>query len=352
MLKSHTRRFAKVATASLLFIGTPVLALSGAEEAAFESEMGEARSKMMGQSAAALEHARNARKIARGESTKAKKARLTATWMEAEALMRLNRSGEASPIIARTLDETAGSFHGSKLHADLLRTHGSLQARSGQFADALPAFDKAQALYEDLGESRSRAIVLLNIGSLYSGAQQFDKALSYFEQGQKAFPQDEGLSLSAHNNSGNALKGLGRYAEAQSAFERALETAPAKGSPLLTARILTNIAAVQVADGRAQSAKASALQAMELAKEHAPDWARFVDGVLAQIEMENGDLTTAQKHIERAFEGENLEATAAHFRDFHKTAADLYTRTGDQNQSDLHKAALTRLNAKVAQLQG
>lgn len=352
MLKSHKRKFAQIAAVAALFAGTPAMALSGAEEAEFDSEMGEARSKMMGQSAAALEHARNARKIARGESVRAKRARLTATWLEAQALMRLNRSGEASPMIRSTLNEAAGSFHGSKLHADLLCTQGSLQARSGQFAEALPALLEAQTLYEALGENRSQAIVLINIGSLYSGARQFDKALGYFERGQKAFPKDPSLSLSAHNNIGNALKGLARYSEAESAFGRALETAPAKDSPLLTARILTNIAAVQVADGRAQSAKASALEAMEIAKEHAPDWARFVDGVLAQVELANGDLTKAQTHIERAFEGENLGETAAHFHDFHETAADLYTQMGDTNQSDLHTSALTRLNANVAQIDG
>lgn len=352
MLKSHSRKLTKIAATAFLFVGAPAMALSSAEEAAFDSEIGEARSKMMGQSAAALEHARNARKIARGESSKAQMARLTASWLEAEALMRLNRAGEASPIIEVTLKEASGSFHGSKLHADLLRSQGSIKARSGQFADALPVFKQAQALYDTLGDKRSQAIVLLNIGSLYSGAHQFEQALMYFQQGNEAFPEDPALSLSAHNNIGNALKGLARYSEAQSAFALALETAPAKGSPLLTARILTNIAAVQVADGRSQEAKATALEAMELAQEHAPDWARFVDGVLAQVEMANGDLGKAQAHIERAFEGENLEATAAHFRDFHETAAELYTQLGDQSQSEQHKSALARLNAKVAQLEG
>lgn len=352
MLKSSKVTLTSIAAIATLFAGAPAYALAGAEEAAFNSEIGEARSKMLGQSAAALEHARNARKMARGETSEAQKARLTATYLEAEALMRLNRTGEASPIIQRTLEEAAGSFEGSKLHADLLRSHAGLQARGGQFADALPAFKQAQALYRDLGESRSQAIVLLNIGSLYSGARQFEKALNYFEQGQQAFPEDAGLALAAHNNMGNALKGLGRYAEAQSSFERALATEPVKDSHLLTARILTNIAAVQIADGRGGLAKTSAHKAMELAKEHAPQWARFVDGVLAQVELANGDLVKAKAHITRAFEGENLEATAAHFRDFHKTAAELYTRTGDGDQSVLHKAALTRLNAKVAQLQG
>jgi tetratricopeptide (TPR) repeat protein len=225
MLKSHFEKLTSVAIAALLVTGAPASALSGAEAAAFESEIGEARTKMMGQSAAALEHARNARKIARGETSEAKLARLTASYLEAEALLRLNRSGEASPILQSTLTEAEGSFEGSKLHADLLRSSASLQARMGQFADALPLFRKAQATYKELGEDRSRAIVLMNIGSLYSGARQFEDALAYFEQGHQAFPEDADFALSVHNNSGNALKGLGRYAEAESAFGRARNTA-------------------------------------------------------------------------------------------------------------------------------
>lgn len=352
MLKSHTQMLTKIAAATVLMVSAPAVALSGAEEAAFEAEIGEAKSKMMGHSAEALTHARNAGKIARGESSSAKKARLTARWLEAEALMRLNRSGEASPIIELTLAETADNFDGSKLHADLLRSHGSLKARQGEFSLALPAFKQAQEIYQDVGENRSRAIVLLSIGSVYSGAHQFDSALMYFQQGLEAFPEDPALALSGHNNSGNALKGLGRYSEAESSFALALEAAKAKGSPLLEARIMTNIAAVQVADGRAEEAKATALQAMALAQEHAPGWARFVDGVLAQVELANGNVDTAQMHIERTFDGESLEATAAHFRDFHETAAKIYAASGQQSHHELHKAALTRLNSKVAQLDG
>jgi tetratricopeptide (TPR) repeat protein len=351
MLKAHFSKVTLIAAATVCTLSAPAMALSGVAEAEFEAEISEARAKMMGHSAAALEHARNANKIARGESTKAQKARLTARWLEAEALMRLNRSGEASPIIEGALSETAGSFNGSKLHADLLRSHGSLQARQGNFTAALPAFDKAQELYKALGENRSRSIVLLSVGSVYSGARNFDRALSVFQEAKETFPDDPALSLSAHNNSGNALKGLGRYTEAETEFTLALEVAQAKNSPLLNARILTNIAAVQVMDGRTQAAEATAHKAMELAREHGPNWARFVDGVLAQVELNKGDLDRAQAHIEQTFEGEDLEATAAHFRDFHESAVQIYERAGQTAQSKLHLTALQRLDAQVAQLE-
>ncbi|MEM1052036.1 MAG: hypothetical protein AAGI28_08070 [Pseudomonadota bacterium] len=350
MLKSNFHKLAPVMAAALLVIGSPAAALSGAEEAAFEAEIGEARSKMMSHSAAALKHARNATQIARGENTKAQKARLTARWLEAEALMRLNRANEASPIIKSALRETSASFEGSKLHADLLRSHGSLQARAGAFAEALSNFTDAEKLYQDIGEDRSRAIVLLSIGSLYSGARDFEKALGHFTAAAQAFPNDPALSLSIHNNSGNALKGLGRYSDAEREFTSALSTQKAKSSPILKARILTNIASTQVMDRRTVEAEATAQEAMAIAQEHAPGWARFIDGVLAQIELRKGNLDIAQAYIERAFDGEDLATTASHFREFHETAVVIYERAGRSAHTESHQAALERLDSQIAKL--
>jgi len=339
-----------MAAAALLATASPALALSSAEAEAFEAEISLAKSNMMGQSATALKHARKARSLVASESVKAKKARLTAKWLEAEALMRMNRAGEAAPILDHAASETAKHFDGSKLHADLLRSQGSLNARKGDFAVALPAFTKAQGLYAELGEARSQAIVLLNIGSLYSGAREFETALGYFRQGHEAFPEDPALGLSAHNNMGNALKGLGRYAEAEAAFAKALTLAKQKPSAMLEARILTNIASVQSLGGNLQGAEETARTAMVLAKEHAPNWARFINGVLAQIEVAKGDANRAKTHLDRAFDGEDLAKTAAHFREFHETAVQVYSTLGEETQLEKHNAALERLNAQVASL--
>jgi len=350
MLKSLYNALAPVTAAALIAIASPALALSAAEEAAFEAEIGEAKSKMMAHSATALKHARKASTLALGESVKAKKARLTAQWLEAEALLRLNRSGDAIAIIDKAIAEAETAFSGSKLHADLLRSQGSLNARGGAFSVALPSFLKAQELYADLGEARSQAIVLLNIGSLYSGAREFEQSIAYFRKGRDAFPKDPGLALSAHNNIGNALKGLGRYQEAETAFSKALEFAKQKSSPMLEARILTNIASTQVMGGDAVKAETTATTAMEIAQEHAPTWARFIDGVLAQIELSKGNLAKAETHLERAFDGEDLAKTAAHFREFHETAAECFSRSGNEQQAAAHRAALDRLNRQVAKL--
>ena len=348
MLSNQRPNCVLIAAAALLTTASPALALSSTEAEAFEAEISLAKSNMMGKSATALKHARKARSLVASESAKADKARLTAQWLEAEALMRMNRAGDAAPILGKAVSETAKRFEGSKLHADLLRSQGSLNARKGDFAVALPAFTKAQGLYAGLGEARGQAIVLLNIGSLYSSAREFETALEYFRQGHEAFPEDPALGLSAHNNMGNALKGLGRHEESEAAFAKALALAKQKPSAMLEARILTNIASVQALGGNVAGAEETAKTAMTIAKEHAPNWARFIDGVLAQIELAKGNIDSAETHLVRAFDGEDLAKTAAHFREFHETAVQVYSVLGKEAQVEKHNEALERLNAQVA----
>lgn len=352
MLKVIHRTVAPVIATALLSLGAPAMALSAEAEAAFEAEIREARSNMMAHSDRALDHARKAAKVASGETAKAWQAKLTAQWLEAEALMRLNQHGDASPIINAALEQTASRFAGSKLHADLLRSHGSLSARNGQFAAALGSFQQAQDIFAALGEDRSRAIVLQNIGSVYSGANEFERALEYYRQSEQVFAGDPALSLSAHNNIGNALKGLGRYEEAAARFAAALELAKAKSSPLLEARILTNVAAAQVLGGKLDQGEETAHKAMAIAAEHAPGWMRFIEGVLAQVEFQRGQDGEAQKRIEAAFAGEDLTKTAADFREFHETAVEIYGRAGNAMAVANHRAAIERLNAQVARIAG
>ena len=350
MLKVTHRTVAPFAAGALLALCTPAIAMTAESEAAFEAEISHAKSKMMGHSARALEHARRAAKAAAGETARAKKAKLTARWLEAEALMRLNRAGEASQIIDKAVAETAESFSGSKLHADLLRSQGSLNARRGKFGAALFSFEEAKNAYAALGEDRSRAMALQNIGSVYSAARDFEQALNFFRQANDIFPSDPALSLAAHNNMGNALKGLGRYEEAASHFGKAIEAAKARKSPSLEARILTNIASVQALGGSTTEAEKTAATAIGLAKEHAPGWARFVEGVFAQIALSRGDLDEAKSHIERAFTGEDPAKTGAHFREFHEAAVEIFTLSDEPANADLHRGALDRLDAKVAKL--
>jgi diguanylate cyclase (GGDEF)-like protein len=341
---------ALLATPILIVSAAPAFATPPADQAAFEAAIGQAKSMMMADSAAALESARKAERLVTGDSKEAQTARLTAQWLKGEALMRLNRADEAAQTIQSAIEEIAANFPGSKLHADLLRSDASLKMSQGNYGEALSCFLEAHELYEALGEDRSRAIVLQNIGSLYSDARDYERVLRYYKQAKGAFPEDKALSLSAHNNTGNALKELGRYEEAEAEFQDALGVAVQMDSPLLEARILTNIASAQYLAGNLDAAAQSIERAQNIASSNAPEWLTFVYGVKGQIALARRDAGTARMYLARTFEGEDLGKTSPFFRDFHQTAYEAYSQSGNYQLAVQHLAAFNRIDGDAAEI--
>lgn len=316
----------------------------------FEETINEAKASMMADSAAALDLARKAKGLVQGEDRPAEEARLTAQWLEAEALMRLNRADEAAEIISAALKKTQTEFKGSKLHADLLRSKAGLSVLQGQYGNALSAFLEAHELYGALDEDRSRAIVLQNIGSLYADARDYPRVLSYYRQASEAFPGDVALELSSHNNIGNAYKELGRFEEAEVAFLSALATAEKMDSPLLEARILTNIASTQYLAGDYSKAERTVERGLRIAYESAPEWRPFLYGVRAQIALARGNRLRAEDYLARTFANEDLTATSPYFRDFHETAYKVYSAAGQYNLALEHFAAFHRIDDEAREL--
>ena len=350
MLKGATKPFAAVAAALLLGIASPVVADSHPQAETFKATIDEAKSLMMADSAAALDLARKAKSQVKGESDAAAKDRLTAQWLEGEALMRLNRADEAGEIIDAALKEAEKSFPNDKLYADLLRSQASFKAGAGKYGEALDFFLSAHNRYEALGENRSRAIVLQNIGSLYSDARDYERVLRYYRQANDAFPEDNALALSALNNTANALKELDRLDEAEREFRKALSVAGEMGSPMLEARILTNIASTQFLKGDYAEADKTAQRGLRIAYDGAPEWRPFLYGVRAQIANARGNLAGAERFIAQTFAGENLAETSPFFRDFHDTAYKVYSARGEHKLAADHLAAFHRIDGQARDL--
>ena len=349
-MKGIVKTHALLASAILLACASAAIAQEKKPPAPYEESIAAAKSQMMADSSEALKFAIKAEQLAKGNGDDVALARLTAKWLQGEALMRLNRSEEAETIIAEALAEVARSAPNDKLHADLLRSHAGLQASKGEYAEALTAFQKAHDRYKLLGESRSQAIVLQNMGSLYADARDYERVLSYYREATSVFPEDSALSLSAHNNKGNALRELGRYDEAEKEFQQALSVAGKMASPMLEARILTNIASTQFQNGQMAAAEQSIAQAMRLASRDAPDWMPLLHGVKAQIASARNNTASARYHMDLAFQGQDLKNTSAHFRDFHETAYEIYSNTGEYRLAAEHMAAFNRIDSQARDL--
>ena len=342
-------RCALLIAPALIWLGVPATA-ENQEKGAFDAEIGQAKSMMMADSSMALEHAQKAAELVSGDGEEAQQARLTAQWLEGEALMRLNRADEAAQTIRSAISEITLNFPGSKLHADLLRSDASLKVSMGQYGEALSSYLEAHELFDALNEDRSRAIVLQNIGSLYSDARDYERVLRYYRQAKEIYPNDKALSLSAYNNTGNALKELERYEEAEEAFLSALGVAVQMDSPLLEARILTNIASAQYLAGNLERADRTIQRGLNIATNSAPEWLPFLYGVKAQIAFAKGDTATARRYLLNTFEGEDLSSTSPYFRDFHETAYKAFSASDNYKLAAQHLEAFHRIDGEASKI--
>lgn len=338
--------------AAALLCASPALGQSvqPVPQTPYERHIAAAKAQMMGDSSAALAAAIDAEKAAAAVRENPGMARLTAKWLQGEALMRLNRAPEAETLISEALNEVARIAPRDKLHADLLRSRAGLHASSGDYGMALVHFQQAHDRYKALGEARSQAIVLQNIGSLYSVARDYERVLNYYREATEVFAEDDALSLSAHNNKGNAFKELGRYDEAEKEFTLALAVASRMESPMLEARILTNIASTQFLAGHLEAAQQTIEQGMRLARRAAPEWLPFLFGVRAQIADKRGNSALAADFLTKAFADQDLTKTSHFFRDFHETAYRIHSARGEYRSAFEHLAAFNRIDSQARDL--
>ena len=303
-----------------------------------------AKQSMMSNPSDALAEARKAVKLVSSNGAEAAIERATAAWLEGEALTRLNHPDQAKPILDRALAEVKRVAPRTKLHADLLRSQSTVAALDGAIALAMQNLQQAHGIYRGLGDSRSQSIVLQNIGAIHADVKDHAQALHYYELAQEAYSDDPMMALAANNNRGNSYKELGRFGDAVAAYRLALKSARETGSPLLEARILTNIASAELLDGKIARADATLKRGLAVANGEAADWRPFLWGVRAQVRHTRGQDSEAGALLEKTFAGQDLAKTTLLFRDFHETAYRVYDSLGQYDKAVAHLAALKRLD--------
>jgi diguanylate cyclase (GGDEF)-like protein len=313
--------------------------------AEFSARIASAKSAMMSNPDVALGEARAAGAFARSmQGEKAELAKATSLWLEGEATARLNQPQKAKPIIEAALALAVQHAPGSKLHGDILKSRAGIAAIAGDPQGALQMLHEAHAIYGKLGEARAQAIALQQMGSIYSEARDYPRVLQYYEQANEIFSGDPALTLSSHNNRGNAYKDMGEFGKAEQEFAEALKVAREMHSPLLEVRILTNLAEAQALQGHLQQADATAAAGLEKASGGAAEWGPYLWGVRAQVAYARGDTQGALRLIERTFNGVDLESSTMSYREFHATAQHIYESLGRYREALRHLKAYKRLS--------
>ena len=338
---------------STTLIPIAAAAAQPADFAAFDRSVAATKQAMMADPEHALASATGAVALAHRlpAGRQAETAVATAEWLHGEALIMMNRLGEAGPIVDRTLASVERSAPRSKLHGDLLRSHGAIAAAAGNVLQALHDYQRAFETFRAANVARSQAIALQDIGAIYWDAGDYQRTLDYYQQSAEVFSGDASLTLSMHNNRAQVFYKEKRYGDAAAEFRAALTQAKALDSPLLQVRILTYWARSEDEAGRLDSAQRVIGQAMSLARNgEAAGWQPFVYGVAARIALDRSAIAEAQALIARTFAGVDLSKTEMEFRDHHATAARLYEATGDAGAALAHLKAVQRLDAEAQAL--
>ncbi|WP_347302900.1 ATP-binding protein [Croceibacterium sp. TMG7-5b_MA50] len=345
---------------ALLLLAAPVQAVpaqgsaaaTSAAATAFDRAITDAKAAMMADPRTALAAADRALvRAAALPGSQGAIARATALWLRTEALIGLNRMTEAQSEVDEALALAEAHAPRTKLMGDLLRARGSLSSIKGQVQAALADLLAAHDVFRIAGEPRSQAIALMDIAQLYGEGGDYSRVLRYNSQALDLYDDDPAVTLAAHNNNGEALRTLGRWQEAEREFAAALTDARKLGSPLLEARILGNLALVQVDGGKLSHATRNIHRALTLSQTpDAAEWRWTLFGVLAKIAAARGNDAGAVELLDRAFAGRDLSRTDMTAREFHELAARIYHRQGQVQRAYDHLAAFNRIDSEARQL--
>ncbi|MEM1410596.1 MAG: tetratricopeptide repeat protein, partial [Pseudomonadota bacterium] len=246
---------------------------------------------------------------------------MRAAWLEAESLFRLSLPGDAAEVLKETLS-TYRNAGGTALYGKLLITSARVARSFGDNGLALKNFQDAYKLFSELGVTRYQAMALQGISTLYTNARRYERAIEYDRRAAEIHPNDSIMKIASLNNRGYALRKLGRFDEARSMFEEALNLDIIPEVPSLGVRLYANIAAMELAAGDIDRVRA-ALRGQEklaanLSKDQAP---LLLAAVQAEIAYRDGERTEAEAILDEAFLGVDLEETPEDAIEAHALAA-------------------------------
>ena len=276
----------------------------------------------------------------------------TAAWLKAEALYRLNRGAEALPDVDRALASIPDLPSNAKLQGDLTLVRGRIALSQGRYGAALKDDQQAYRIYQKAKIHRQESIALTEIGSLFSSAQDYEKQLFYLKAASEAYQGDEYITLNLQNNSAIALRAIGKISESTTQLYKAMEIAKKQKNKVLTAFILSNIAANQITSKKLGEASATISKAQALingdpnaTQERATLW-----GQSATIAFRQGHVQAAKIMIEKAFANGELNDHSEAARDFHQLAYEIYKSAGDPAKALKHHELYERLSAEALKL--
>lgn len=275
----------------------------------------------------------------------------TALWLQSEAYIRLGNSDAAAPRIERGIALIRDVRQPLKLRADLYMARAGVLTERMQAARALSMLQAAHRIFGALGERRSQSMALQNIAILYWRAEDLPRAARYFQQAADTYAGDPGLSLFLHNNRGNVLLKMKRYADAGREYRTALTISRQMPGLPMQVELMANVAMTSISLRQFAAADTLLAQAVRIARRGSDDEGlRTVLGVAAESAFRQGNMRRALGDIKAVFYGVDLGATGPALRDAHDVAYGIYRRLGDDRIALQHLEAVQRLDRESSKV--
>jgi len=283
------------------------------------------------------------------QSTRNVPAYAASLCTQAYALALMSRCDEAARMAARALEifETLGDVEGQ---ARSLLALASVHLNMDDYGDTLKAGLHALSTYEHLLPDLDRGDVYNTIGVAYAYLEDWDKAISFFEQAlaqarQHGRPIDE---LDTYNNIGYTLFIQGRLAEALEYCERALTLARAQQGTYVLAYILQSVGDIRFALGDLDLALACFSEGLALSRVlQNNNYACSNLRGLAQVYQKRGDLDTALINLQEALRLAGQQASARELSLVHEQLSALYEQRGEMERALEHHRLFFQIQKRV-----
>ncbi|WP_244651553.1 ATP-binding response regulator [Sphingomonas sp. CFBP 8764] len=269
----------------------------------------------------------------------------TAQWLQGEAALRLDRNDRAAGLIDSALATVVRLNPGSALHGEILLSRGGVHGTRAELGAALADYQAAHNIFRKLGDLRNRAKSLMLIAMLYSDGNDSESSLKYLSQALEVYRGDPGMLVAIYNNRASNFQELGRHAEAEAQYRKALALAEQIKSPLLQARIQGNIARVLLKAHKIAAAAQALAASQRLAKaSETAVWQVQLLPIAAGVALQQGNLPRALALISQRFAGVDLTTTGLSSREGHQVAYAIYKALDRPVDALAHLEAQKRLD--------
>jgi DNA-binding CsgD family transcriptional regulator/tetratricopeptide (TPR) repeat protein len=186
-----------------------------------------------------------------------------------------------------------------------LALRGLAEARRNreELLAAVEALERAQSIYERLGDTQGILACLTGLATTYTQAEQFNQAIRFFDQALSLADQvgDTWLEAQLLNSLSNMYANLGDKVRAVELVERSLNKLNAEERPHAYARRLYNLGWLQIELDQNDLARANFEQALEIAeRKHEPEIETLALESLAVLHKRNGQRNKAIELLTRA----------------------------------------------------